>query len=354
MPRIPRYWLFQLTGWFSFALINSYIAILTGELTRELLVMNGLVSMMGCLLSHQFRNYIIRKQLFQLPTERLLFRLALLLVVLSALYNVLYYLCLYLVYRSEHFHLSPGNILGSFISVYFLFSFWTIIYFSWTYVESNRRKLIEHLQMESAMKDLELKTIRSNLQPHFIFNSLNSIRALIDENPGLARDAITHISNILRSSISQQESTDTLERELMLVDDYLALEKIRFEERLSVSKQIDPATLSIHIPTMMLQTLVENAIKHGISMAEAGGKIEIHSTLLKGTLLIEISNSGSLQQNMKHSNSLGFGLKSTRQRLQLQYGNRAGMRIFEQDGQVKVQLIIQTENSDNHDKSHDR
>lgn len=97
--------------------------------------------------------------------------------------------------------------------------------------------------MEASVKDLEIRTIRSNLQPHFIFNSLNSIRALIDENPELARNAITQISNILRNSITNQEITDSLENELKLVNDYLALEKIRFEERLQYQQKYIPQHL---------------------------------------------------------------------------------------------------------------
>ncbi|GBL35795.1 uncharacterized sensor-like histidine kinase SAV0224 [Filimonas sp.] len=155
---------------------------------------------------------------------------------LSVVYNVLYYVCIYFLYEESIFKLAPSSFLGSFVSVFFLFSLWSIIYFAWTYVESNRRNLIERLKMESAMKDLELKTIRSNLQPHFIFNALNSIRALIDEDPELARKAITRISNILRSSITKQEVTDTLENELTLVNDYLALEKIRSKNALRSAK----------------------------------------------------------------------------------------------------------------------
>jgi LytS/YehU family sensor histidine kinase len=196
--------------------------------------------------------------------------------------------------------------------------------------------------MESAMKDLELKTIRSNLQPHFIFNSLNSIRALIDEDPELARKAITKISNILRSSITKQDATDSLENELKLVNDYLALEKIRFEERLSLTQDIDPASLPIQVPTMMLQTLVENAIKHGISSLEQGGRIHIKTSYTNHQLEIEVINSGTLNQDEANENSLGFGLSSTRQRLKLLYSNTSDLELFEQNGYVHVRVKIKT------------
>ena len=115
--------------------------------------------------------------------------------------------------------------------------------------------------MEALVKSLELNTIKAHINPHFIFNALNSIRALIDENPQRARNAITELSNILRSSM-QTEKMETVpfERELNIVKDYLALENMRFEDRLKVEYDIDEDTLNQPVPPMMLQTLVENAI----------------------------------------------------------------------------------------------
>ena len=342
MPKLSRYWLFQLVGWLCFAAINIYIALLTQEVSFDIICINILVSALGLFLTHLFRNYIRKHKLYQYPTEKLFVSIALSVLVLSIVYNVLYYTCLFFFYESYVKHLKPGAYVGSLVSVFFLFSVWSIVYFAWTYVDSNRKKLIEHLQMESAMKDLELKTIRSNLQPHFIFNSLNSIRALIDEDPELARKAITKISNILRSSITKQDATDSLENELKLVNDYLALEKIRFEERLSLTQDIDPASLPIQVPTMMLQTLVENAIKHGISSLEQGGRIHIKTSYTNHQLEIEVINSGTLNQDEANENSLGFGLSSTRQRLKLLYSNTSDLELFEQNGYVHVRVKIKT------------
>jgi len=305
-------------------------------------MINFLIAVIGLLLSHLYRNYILNAGLTSKPTEYLLARVVAAIMLLSAVYNVLYYTCLYLLYDTSVSTLDPRSLLGSFISVSILFSLWSIIYFAWTYVENNRRNLIERLKMESAMKDLELKTIRSNLQPHFIFNALNSIRALIDENPALARKAITQISNILRSSITQQEFTDTLQNELTLVDDYLALEKIRFEERLTFSKDIDPASLNVQIPTMMLQTLVENAVKHGISVLEQGGIVQIRATYQQNILELTISNTGCLKAYELNESRLGFGLNSTKQRLKLIYNNKAFFDIVEEENMVHVRIKINT------------
>ena len=131
------------------------------------------------------------------------------------------------------------------------------------------------MKLEALVKELELKTIKSHINPHFIFNALNSIRALIDENPSRASNAITELSNILRSSM-QAEKLETVpfEKELNIVKDYLALEHIRFEDRLKIEYEIDEDTLDQPVP-MMLQTLVENAIKHGIGKQINGGVVKI-------------------------------------------------------------------------------
>ena len=137
----------------------------------------------------------------------------------------------------------------------------------------NQEGKLDKIRLESLVKELELKTIKSHINPHFIFNALNSIRALVDENPERARTAITELSNILRSSMQAEKiEMAPLERELNIVKDYLELEHIRFEDRLMVEYDIDEDTLDQEIPPMMLQTLVENAIKHGISKQISGAR----------------------------------------------------------------------------------
>jgi two-component system, LytTR family, sensor kinase len=342
VPRISKYWLFQTIGWFSFAFLNIYIAILTQELSAAVIGLNVFVAVIGFSLTHVFRAIILSYHLNMLPTEKLVIRVAVSIFLMSIVFNLLYYTAFYFIYHDVFLKLKASAFAGSFIAACFLFSLWSILYFAWTYVEYNRRNLIERLQMESAMKDLELRTLRSNLQPHFIFNSLNSIRALIDENPELARRAITRISNILRSSITRQETTDSLSNEIQITDDYLALEKIRFEERLTYSKEIDPASLDIQIPTMMLQTLVENAIKHGISTLEKGGHIHVKSTFKEGLFELEVVNTGSLKTHASHQDSLGFGLHATRQRLSILYPEHARFSIQEKEGQVHALVQIET------------
>jgi LytS/YehU family sensor histidine kinase len=228
-----------------------------------------------------------------------------------------------------------GNIFPAF--VYILI--WNGIYFIYHYVAESRQRQVDNLKLEMLVKSLELKTIKAHINPHFIFNSLNSIRALIDEDPERARMAITALSNILRSSMSSDlQETITLEKELSIVKDYLALEKIRFEDRLKISYEIDEDTLDNQVPPMMLQTLVENAIKHGIGKMLAGGEVIIRASETDGFFQLNVLNTGKLDST---SNNEGFGLQSTENRLSLLFGERASFQISENNqGMVEATVMI--------------
>ncbi|MFL9481126.1 sensor histidine kinase [Chitinophagaceae bacterium LWZ2-11] len=219
---------------------------------------------------------------------------------------------------------------------------WTSIYYVWHYIEVNTKADIDKIRLESLVKDLELKTIKSHINPHFIFNALNSIRALVDENPIRARTAITELSNILRSSMQAEKvEMAPMERELNIVRDYLALEHIRFEDRLKVEYDIDDDTLDHPVPPMMLQTLVENAIKHGISKQVQGGFIKIKSDFVNNHLELTVRNSGKL--NPIPTNSDGFGIASTKSRLKLLYGKNATFELKDVDGytvEAKLQIPV--------------
>ena len=233
-----------------------------------------------------------------------------------------------------------GKNFGGLVTYTILISIWLLIYLVWHYVDKNRNDQLDKLRLEGMVKSLELKTIKSHINPHFIFNALNSIRALVDENPERARTAITELSNILRSSLrAEKEETVPLQQELDIVKDYLALEQMRFEERLKIEMDIDPDTLTQPIPPMMLQTLVENAIKHGISKDVKGGVIYISSYFVDNHHELIVKNTGNLQAlNVKDSS--GFGIKSTQERLNLLYNKKASFEILENGNNMVQSKII--------------
>jgi signal transduction histidine kinase len=230
--------------------------------------------------------------------------------------------------------LTKGREFWNYLITFILVSLWLLIYLVWHYINKNRNDQLDKLKLETTVKELELKTIKSHINPHFIFNSLNSIRALVDENPERARRAITELSNILRSSMQAEKAeTVTLEKELDIVKDYLALEHMRFEERLKVEMDIDPDTLGQPVPPMMLQTLVENAIKHGISKLVNGGIVRIVAKFKDDNLELLVQNTGKLNGYV-NGNDDGFGIKSTQDRLNLLYQGKAHFEIKNIEGNM--------------------
>ncbi|MCE3280163.1 MAG: histidine kinase [Bacteroidetes bacterium] len=196
------------------------------------------------------------------------------------------------------------------------------------------------MKWEASINEIELNKLKSQLNPHFMFNAMNSIRALVDENPGKSKDAITQLSNILRNTLQMgKNKVIAFEEELKIVNDYLALESIRYEERLKTNVDIHPDSKQFYVPPLMIQTLVENGIKHGVSKLTAGGTLEIKTDIREDKLYIFIRNSGQVDPQ-KETDS-GFGIKNTLQRLQLLYGKSASMKISNEDNKtVLTELVI--------------
>ncbi len=204
------------------------------------------------------------------------------------------------------------------------FYLWNIFYFGFKYFQNYKRTEINSLRYLAASKDSELSSLKAQLNPHFMFNSMNSIRALVDEDPVKAKEAITQLSGILRNTLQMNKNkVILLSDEIDLVKDYLNLEKIRYEERLSYEFKIDKEVTSCQIPPFIIQSQVENAIKHGISKLPGNGKIIIEAFKLGNVLKIKVSNTGKINNETPLT---GVGFKNSIQRLELLYG--AAGQIF--------------------------
>lgn len=331
-----RYWLFQAIGWGGFVLINVYFAYTFEQLNtkddvEQVLGRIGVFVAIGLVLTHIMRLVIIQQNLLQKKLEKQLFLFILLTFVISVIGAFFYTEMLIrfdLLNKSEEEFISRKIRLvakGAFY-IFLYFFIWNLIYFIYHYITKSRKQQLDTLQLESLVKQLELQTIKAHINPHFIFNSLNSIRALVDENPKRARAAVTELSNILRSSMQADKvETVPLEKELGIVKDYLALENMRFEDRLKIEYDIDDDTLDQPVPPMMLQTLVENAIKHGISKQINGGVVKVISDFKKDYHELVVQNTGYL--NGYKAGEEGFGLSSTTNRLSLLYGDKARFEI---------------------------
>lgn len=346
--KISYYWLCQILGWSAFILVYIFFYLtLSKRETPFFYEVLFLEAAVGFLVTHVMRSFIRYFKLVDKPVNEQGFYI----FFVSFVFGVLYAAAGTTLERvlqiepPKYTEVSLTNKIFRASMGSFLFTLiWNLIYFGYHYVIRARQALLDRVRLQSLVKELELKTIKAHINPHFIFNALNSIRALIDENPGRARNAITELSNILRSSMqAEKQETVPFEKELSIVKDYLALEYIRFEDRLRIEYQIDEDTLDQPVPPMMLQTLVENAIKHGIGKQVSGGVVKVVSDFRNNFHELIVQNTGHLNGYMTSGD--GFGLSSTRNRLHLLFGEKANFEIRQvEGGLVEARILIPVDN----------
>jgi len=323
----------QLVGWGVFFALQLFFTLAFPDPSRPLepvriVSLLGMIAAFGLLLSHGARSFITRRRWIHFGWKQLLPRILLASVVLSFLWNALSFGYTYGVLQEEWtskyaprltFTLSTVN--GAFI-----YLAWFCLYFFYQLFDRFNRLEVERLSLVAAVKEAELRALKAQVNPHFIFNSLNSVRALIDEDPARARQAVTQLANLLRYSLqSGQLETVPVEEELRTVNDYLALEQVRHEERLRLRLDIAPEALRQQVPPMLLQTLVENAVKYGISSRPEGGEIAITARCADGRLDLRVTNPGELSRSARPdaTGSTGLGLRNASNRLRLLFGEKA-------------------------------
>jgi signal transduction histidine kinase len=185
---------------------------------------------------------------------------------------------------------------------------------------------IELARVEKRFVESHLDALRLQLEPHFLFNTLNAISSELAADPELAREMIEDLGALLRQSLDCQGSKEiTLAQELALLDHYLAIQRLRFGDRIEVRIQIDPATLSAMVPSMFLQPLVENAIRHGLEARVSGGNIVVSAEHAGGHLQVKVLDDGvGLPPQWRIETCAGLGLRVTRERLQALYDEPGG------------------------------
>jgi LytS/YehU family sensor histidine kinase len=230
----------------------------------------------------------------------------------------------------------PSSAAAIWVSVSGANSIWALFYVALT---SRRRFREKEIHLQLALREAELRALEAQVNPHFLFNCLNSVRALVIENPALAQDMITRLANLLRYNLHcDLNHTVPLAREMEMASDYLALESIRFEDRLRVQFAIDPAATEVPVPPMLLQTLVENALKHGIARLPAGGDLAIRARVDEERLVLEVENTGQLS-NLR-SEATQLGLKNTRERLRILYGDHASLELKTPDSNHVAATVL--------------
>src|SRR5690606_874228 len=329
------YWTAQVSGWLTYILILALWSLLTGQFDWPIVKVWATVFITGIAVSHFMRSIIIYLGWLELSLYHAIWRLFLTSIVLGFVSAVVHGLISDLLIAE----IRPLMVwpFGELVLVVLAYApellIWSLIYFAWNYLCNYEREEIKNLRLEASKKEIELNNLKAQLNPHFMFNAMNSIRALIDENPELAKRSVTQLSMILRNTlIVGKHQFITLEEELRVVQNYLELEGIRYEERLKVDYEIDSVVLREPIPPLMLQTLAENAIKHGISKLVKGGRITIVARPDTGGYFVEVRNSGRF--NGQEKSLTGIGLSNTLKRLELLYKGAARFEIFKKGSEV--------------------
>jgi hypothetical protein len=342
---VLAYWLCQLFGWGVLNALGQTITAMSRERAAPLLqTVLEVVSLnaLGLLLTHLLRDYTKRHRWHALSIAALLPRaLAASVVLGTPIAVIMSFMSIATMWGGgtpaeeaavnqlagpTGVWLFRMDLLLRILNWSAVFAFWMGMYFSITSVRDRHRNELRQSELAHALKVAELRVLKSQLNPHFLFNSLNSVRALIADDPTGAQKAVTQLARTLRYTLTAgQEEVVSLERELEIVDDYLELESLRLGERLRVDRNIAFDARLAHIPVMLLQTVVENAIKHGVAELPQGGVLRISAELRAGTLLIEVENPRPSAPSQSPSH--GVGLRNAVERLRLLFGASAALDL---------------------------
>ena len=339
METPAAYWAYQAFYWGIFAAIGLAINVTNGGNIRNLVLSHILFFLYSIGLTHVFCWQIQRWRLHRPSVVRMRLWLFAGILVIGLIQTVLV-ISIDTALNGEPWNSWPlvavvslgwGMYIGTLV--------WTIVYVR---ITERRAQEMREVRMQMAVRAAELRALEAQVNPHFLFNCLNSIRGLVVENPSLAQDMITRFAALLRYNLNRdRQHTVPFSEEADIVADYLALESVRFEGRLRVQFTIDPEAKAVQIPPMILQALVENALKHGIARRPEGGDVRIHAAASNGRLVLEVTNSGELGPAQRSDTQLG--LKNIRERLHLLYGDRAGLSLQKENGTVVAKVEIPAE-----------
>jgi hypothetical protein len=335
----------------SLVMVASYQG-LTGSLVAVLVAVG--LALWGA--TEGLRAWALRSAWLDLPPRALLVRLLLVpplmalgVQVLIALFN-LAGLALGLLQFPSGTARGPGVFFAYTANTAIVLWLWLLGWAGAQWLQRWRQGEIAKWKAEAAARALELQVLRAQINPHFLFNALNNLRALINEDPARARDMLSRLSNTLRHTLQHSAKERVpLADELRVVRDYVALEQLHHEDRLQVHWDIEPATEGASLPPMLLQLLVENAIKHGIARTAGGGVLGIVLRRQGPRLTMAVSNPGVWQPGAAHRRgaptdasppSTGLGLPHLRERLQRAGGDGADCRIETLGGQVRVTVEL--------------
>lgn len=337
--KIP-YWACQIGGWGAFSILGFTTAAMDNGWRPSIEIGYLLFFLYSLSFSHLLRGLALRHGWLSLTPARAVARLSAGAVLIASIQTALVVVVYTLIEGNSGVWRQPSSIVYMFLWLSVVGNIWVILYFSINALRHSRQIRRNETQMKLALSEAELRALESQLNPHFLFNCLNSIRAMVSENPTQAQDMITRLANILRYNLQRdRHHTVPFDSEVEIVSDYLALESIRFESRLRVRMEIDEAARDVPVPPMLLQTLVENAIKHGVENLPSGSEISIRASADDGCLQVAVENQGTLSEPQAPSTRVG--LANARERLRILYGDRAALQLCPSlEGRVAANLLI--------------
>lgn len=312
-----QFWTLNVLGWLVYLFFGGiFFSLMQGGLNLNTLyiqVFSFFIFIIGCgLLRHLIKTNNLINSISSIKTIiKLLGATLLLAFVTQFLVSLLMMYALHIMnWQTYSFSILAITTVQAWISIIG----WTLVYFVIKHKQKNRFQEIEKWRLQSALKEAELQSLKSQLNPHFIFNCLNNIRALAIDDGEKTRQMITHLSEILKFmfQFNQQKLVD-IEQEINCVRNYLILESIQLDDRLTSKINIEEGLENWQIPPLSIQLLVENAIKHGIMQLERGGEININVYSKNEKLFIDVINDGVLL----NSNNKGIGLGNLQKRLSL-------------------------------------
>ncbi len=332
-PGISRYWKLQCLGWLAYSAFGIVINLANGVEPASLLVGHAVMVSTGIGLTHLLRREIHRSRL---PGQPITTLWPLLVGASLAISIILAALVIGL-----NMALSQGKwdlvaMLGLWWGMFLAAGIWTVLYVRFS---DQRRHELREAQLQGSLREARLQALESQLNPHFLFNALNSIRALVEMDPPRAQDMLTRLANVLRNSLVQDvKHTVPLAEELQVVSDYLALEAVRFGDRLQTVVDVEEAAAQCLVPPMVLQTLVENAVKYGVGQARGPGELRILAAVEGERLHLKVENNGTLQTSGPEA--IRLGVHNIRERLSLLYRDRASFQLDGDSGWVRATVSI--------------
>ncbi|MFK8006820.1 MAG: sensor histidine kinase [Saprospiraceae bacterium] len=334
-----NFWIAQIIGWGLFMLSNLLVQISAG-FPIDMLLYNSITPLIiGFIITASYRHYIKRVNWKTWSFGKIVGMILFSTFFLSFAFMLILFAIFLYVFKVEG--MTFPSFLGNMVIFSLVLLVWNMIYFFIQFFNNWNQAEIEKWKMVAEMKDAQLGSLKSQINPHFVFNTLNNIRSLILEDKEKAREMLLNFSDLFRYALKNTDHSKVkLKEELNIVNQYLELLSIQYEDKLQYKINVDAGLAAAELPPMMLQLLVENAVKHGISQFKEGGSILVDIDQGNGFLNINVKNTGNLKMSSKLGDKLGVGLENIRKRLDLIYNGKANLKISEVNEFVLASIKI--------------